>query len=325
MSSAICLANVGCQRVRRQLQVHQRQLCHLALTRTSMASNCLRRAFSAMSATTSLQLPCLRLPTTIFPGHPLSVVVASESKDRRPMPWNILPALVDEVCCTHSGRVALLADGLNVGVVGHMLELDGLRSAPAEDGMAVHLLGGQRLKLIETLERSPAGGRLAAFEPVDDEPLSVHERRQLEEEAVAARAFISSGGGSENWELLLCHLDEELLFDVEELANPMAHPLWIKAAAVPDDAVDLGFWLACRLPLTTSLRFHLLALPCPLKRLRDVVDALRLLCDPSRADGRQLAKFEVLWHTAEASGCEVEPPRAIIHWRGGGVAPASRY
>ena len=36
-------------------------------------------------------------------------------------------------------------------------------------------------------------------------------------------------------------------------------------------------WLAARLPLTTQLRLHLLACTCPVKRTRDLVDAMRLL------------------------------------------------
>jgi len=57
----------------------------------------------------------------------------------------------------------------------------------------------------------------------------------------------------------------------------------------------------------------------------DVVDAMRLLLDPSgaRRDGSGM-KMRVLYDTAEASGCELEPPRPVVDWSGG-EAEVPRY
>ena len=83
--------------------------------------------------------------------------------------------------------------------------------------------------------------------------------------------------------------------------------------AAPRDAAALSLWLAARLSLTTSLRLHLLALTDPLKRMRDCVDAMRLLAEP-RAPARRYAKFQVVWDTAEAGGCELSPPVPTVDW-----------
>ena len=82
-------------------------------------------------------------------------------------------------------------------------------------------------------------------------------------------------------------------------------------ASEEDDTDELGWYLGCSLPLTTGLRTSLLGCTSALKRMRDIVDALRLLQEPERAGDRRLRKFNLLWMTAEASGCEVEPPRAV--------------
>ena len=91
-----------------------------------------------------------------------------------------------------------------------------------------------------------------------------------------------------------------------------------------------SFWLACRLPLTTALRIHLLSCTCPTKRLRDLVDAMRLLADPAgeyvKVRGKRIrGKLRVVWETAEASGCELAPPRPVVDWAHGGDIGVSRY
>ena len=58
---------------------------------------------------------------------------------------------------------------------------------------------------------------------------------------------------------------------------------------------------------------HLLACTDPLKRMRDCVDAMRLLADP-RQPQPTYAKFQVVWDTAESGGCELAPPVATIDW-----------
>ena len=277
-----------------------------------------------------LELPILRLPTIIFPGQPFSLAISELSRDDRPQPGHVTPALVDEISEKHAGRVALLADGQKVGVIADVRAPNSgdrslLPQQPFSDaGMALHVIGAARVRLLETLARTSAGGRLAAFEVIEDEPMTADEARRLDDEGLVANALLSDeqrDNTGENWELLLCQLDEELF---DDLSDPTAHPLWIACARTPEDPVALSYWLSCRLPLTTALRVHLLGVTSPLKRMRDVVDALRLLCDPSRVGASRFAKFELLWQTAEASGCELEPPRAVVHWRGDEFS-ASRY
>ena len=54
--------------------------------------------------------------------------------------------------------------------------------------------------------------------------------------------------------------------------------------------------------------------------MRDVVDAMQLIAGTSRAGDRYNArrgamqKLVLEYDTAEASGCELAPPRAIVAW-----------
>ena len=57
----------------------------------------------------------------------------------------------------------------------------------------------------------------------------------------------------------------------------------------------------------------MLACTDPLKRMRDCVDAMRLLADPRRPQPTY-AKFQIVWDTAESGGCELAPPVATIDW-----------
>lgn len=288
----------------------------------------------AYSSATSLHIPTMRIPTVLFPNQPFSMPVMEEPMEERPLPGSITPEKLREISAKYDGRLALLCDGISHGIV---VRLNGHGNEAATEGDSIHVLGGERVKMLEPLHRTPAGCRIAAFAPLlddcgyeDEYPVSTmdHNRRQsLEDEAVVARALMSasSEGRNENWELQLCQLDEEL--QLCDNVDPTAHPEWHTAAELPGDPVGLSWWLAARLPLTTPLRAHLLSLQSPVKRMRDVVDALRVLLDPNLPVGnaRRFSKFEVLWQTAEASGCEVEPPRAVVHWRGEQAWRVSRY
>ena len=290
------------------------------------------RRFCA-TATASLELPVVRLPTAVFPGHPLSLPIVEPSPHHRPMAGCLSPSFADELCESY-GRVALLADGARVGVIA---DLPTGTSAAAPDGMMLHVIGGTRVTFQEVLERTPrGGGRLARLAPFDDDALDTSDARALEGEAAAARALLESRQHlpvqPDDWELLLCTLDEEVDILPPHL-DPTAHPQWLDAARIPEGAAALSHWLAARLPLTTSLRLHLLACPCPLKRMRDLVDSMRLLADPAGAYSKARAAtrgpggsmLKLCWHTAEASGCEIEPPRPVVDWAPAGEMGVSRY
>ena len=74
-------------------------------------------------------------------------------------------------------------------------------------------------------------------------------------------------------------------------------------------------WLAARLPLTFALRLHLLACPCPLQRMRDLVVALRLLRDPRGRGGHAARRLEVKW--LRPSSRDESAQRPVVDWSTG--------
>ena len=273
------------------------------------------------------ELPVMRLPTTVFPLHPVTLPIIEASPHARPWPGAPTPAQADEVSESLGGKIALLADGATVGVIVDLPQT----STAAANGMMLHVVGGERITLLETTQRTRTGMRLARFAPLDDdEPAS---RTAMEDEAIVARALLEDRERlpiqTDDWELLLCTLEDELSWLPSE-ADPTSHPKLIESAVMPQGATELSFWLACRLPLTTALRIHLLSCTCPTKRLRDLVDAMRLLADPAgeyvKVRGKRIrGKLRVVWETAEASGCELAPPRPVVDWAHGGDIGVSRY
>ena len=77
-------------------------------------------------------------------------------------------------------------------------------------------------------------------------------------------------------------------------------------------------WLGARLPLSNSLRVHLLSTLCPLRRLQDAVDAMRLLSDPHRLDRTKQHKFKIIvQHPAHDAYCSTiggaaQQPRLVV-------------
>ena len=95
-------------------------------------------------------------------------------------------------------------------------------------------------------------------------------------------------------------LDEEMGHG--PVCEPWCHPLWPERPPDEDDEA-LSHWLAARLPLSTNLRAALLATLCPLRRMQDVVDAMRLLLDPLRARADSFKYKLVVNHAAHDSFC----------------------
>ena len=255
-----------------------------------------RRRFS-----TSAPIPVIRLPAILFPSDPLTLAVREEDLDARPG-LRLTPPRVREM---RSMGAAAFAEGATTGVSLRLLENQGA------DADVLEVVGGERLRLVQVEGRTAAGCRLAAVAPFEDEPLDADDLVQLEREATAARAAMPAV------EMSLCTLDDE----TDCWASPPhEHPAWRTAAAPPEDASALSLWLAARLPLTSALRLHLLDCACPLKRMRDVVDAMQLIAGTSRAGDRYNArrgamqKMVLEYDTAEASGCELAPPRPIVAW-----------
>ena len=93
------------------------------------------------------------------------------------------------------------------------------------------------------------------------------------------------------------------------------HPLWSAQAAPPVEPADLSLWLGARLPLTTALRMRLLSCVCPLKRMTDVVDAMRLLLDPHSSRFEHRLRLHVLTPSGDncsAVGVPTQPPRFFV-------------
>ena len=254
--------------------------------------------------------PLLRNATPLFPRECLTLRPnpSAERQTRAARP-PYTTAKHQELQTLWSSSLAAVADGQTVGVL--------TEPAPEDDPAAEHRVATQRVRVLSIMsEPTVAGFRLAELEPLVDAELSDADQALLAAEASAARDLIAEARRGA-FVLTPCTLDEEL---EKPLCEPARHPLWEAANRPPDDAVALSFWLGARLPLATPLRQHLLECVCPLKRMRDAVDAARML-SASSADASRYnpgtsrpSKFTLTYDTAEASGCELEAPRAIITW-----------
>ena len=255
-----------------------------------------RRRFS-----TSAPIPVIRLPAILFPSDPLTLAVREEDLDARPG-LRLTPPRVREM---RSMGAAAFAEGATTGVSLRLLESQGA------DADVLEVVGGERLRLVQVEGRTAAGCRLAAVAPFEDEPLDADDLGNS-----------SAGGGGARRDaggrMSLCTLDDE----TDCWASPPhEHPAWRTAAAPPEDASALSLWLAARLPLTSALRLHLLDCACPLKRMRDVVDAMQLIAGTSRAGDRYNARRGAMplvleYDTAEASGREPRRRGRLSRGRG---------
>ena len=297
-------------------------------------------------------LPILRLPTTIFPDQCFSLSVDPPGDER--LYNVLSPEQLHEVWADHGGRVVTLAWGASIGVELRLLDDAAARDAPFPTPLGVsHAIGGQRLQLLELIgERSSAGSRLGLVTPLDDEDATA-DGAQLHNEAAVARKLLDSAPTpieltpctlDEELGLTVCDPrchplwlyqaqvpdgDAELslwlarrkptgrpLLSAPATCLPPAH----RCGSAPTQcwkhrrAASWPYAQAARLSLTTALRSHLLACTDPLKRMRDCVDAMRLLADPRHARSPDFAKFTVVWDTAESGGCELAPPVATIDW-----------
>tara|TARA_B110001452_G_scaffold260865_1_gene258889 strand:- start:583 stop:1017 length:435 start_codon:yes stop_codon:yes gene_type:complete len=99
------------------------------------------------------------------------------------------------------------------------------------------------------------------------------------------------------------------------VCDPRSHPLWGSQWTPPSEATELSLWLAARLPLTTRLRMNVLQCTCAFKRMRDVVDAMRLLIEPTTR--RFEHRFRLIVNTPSGDSCTTiggasTPPRCVV-------------
>jgi len=180
----------------------------------------------------------------------------------------------------YEGRIAVLSPvgrtAVEVRILFDSHMLDGEFPTPA--GVA-HAIVGDRLRLVKVCnetagatrdlaEAAEAGWPISAFEPVVDVDLSEARAEKVADEAARTLQLLERGVESGAFALEPSHLDDELGMQPEG-CDPRCHPLWA-ACDEPPVGAAISFWLAARLPLSTSLRAAILASTCPLKRLHDV-------------------------------------------------------
>ena len=114
------------------------------------------RAFTNRRASQQIVVPTLRLPTAVFPGHPISLPILEDVQEERPKAGALTPALAHEIA-KGSRQIALLADGARTGVIVDVRLNIGQTHSPPEAGQLLHAVGRQRVRLVETLRRTDAG------------------------------------------------------------------------------------------------------------------------------------------------------------------------
>eukprot|EP00316_Scyphosphaera_apsteinii_P009064 CAMPEP_0119326076 /NCGR_PEP_ID=MMETSP1333-20130426/67401_1 /TAXON_ID=418940 /ORGANISM="Scyphosphaera apsteinii, Strain RCC1455" /LENGTH=253 /DNA_ID=CAMNT_0007334267 /DNA_START=54 /DNA_END=816 /DNA_ORIENTATION=+ len=245
--------------------------------------------FSKSAFEPVLSVPVIRLPAIVFPSEHFSLSVQRQEDMRAS---TVSPDLLSEIKKAYGGKLAAFPERARVGVVLSLLPhvMQGGEPSPPS---VVHFVAGDRLKLLETRERTPAGGRLALLKPLSDEPVRAADAARLASEGEAARSLLPLVQSM----LELCTDDEELGLRV---CPPRAHPLWASRLEPPAEP---------QLPT--------------FQRATDTVDALRLLVGAAGAAQSDrynsgvasgMNKLRVVYDTAEASGCELEPPRKVIDW-----------
>ena len=270
--------------------------------------------------------PLVRLPAVLFPGQPVSLAklgAAAAASELR-----VSEALLSCAWRHHEGRIAAFGPGSRVGVELHVMFDDVLDALePTPPGVA-HAFGGRRVRLNRTVRsdwsasssETPASEiDVAELSPFEDEELAPRRQERLLDEAGAARRLLELGQDRGLFALESSALDEEL--GGRGVCDPRCHPLWPLEASPPEADDELSLWLGARLPLTTELRIQLLSMVCPLRRMQDVVDVLRLLCDPQRPRGTEFKYKLIMTHPAIDVYCrtistgETAGPRAVVAMR----------
>jgi len=285
--------------------------------------------FSSMSIARSgaFLRPLVRLPAVLFPGQPVSLAkvgaAAAASSELQ-----VSAALLSSAWRHHEGRIAAFGPGSRVGVELHVMFDDVLDALePTPPGVA-HAFGGRRVRLNRTVrgdwsasssEMPESEIDVAELSPFEDEELAPRRQERLLDEAGAARRLLELGQNRGLFALESSALDEEL--GGRGVCDPRCHPLWPLEASPPEADDELSLWLGARLPLTTELRIQLLSMVCPLRRMQDVVDVLRLLCDPQRPRGAEFKYKLIMTHPASDAYCrtistgETAGPRAVVAMR----------
>jgi hypothetical protein len=248
----------------------------------------------------------LRLPAVIFPAQPLSLKRVSAMGT----PFGVCDALLAHAKSVDGGGIASFGPASRVGVLLNVVSDSVTPHAATRAGdlpigtdasgnAVVHAVGGARVRLLRCFLEGEE--QVCEVEPLDDEVLSPSRRERLEDEARMAHALLARVVASEGVHIESSVLDEEL--GGREVCEPSCHPLWLSDEEPPEEPPLLSFWLASRLPLTTVLRAQLLSIACPLRRMMEITDILRLLDDPQRARGEGYRFKLLVNHAASDHYC----------------------
>ena len=293
-------------------------------------------------------LPLLRLPALLFPSQPISLRVhdalstaASAAAPPPPpppspqQPTAVPRGLLSKAWRDHGSKLFALGPCGRIGIELTVMFDQMLDAAvPTPPGVA-HAHCGERMRMlscsapsqseetsVRAAEATAAAGcnatladwPAAALERVTDGELSPARLERLHDDAPRVAELALTGVARGAFALEPSHRDEELSPSIFSDCDPRCHPLFPRDEEPPSEAEMLSFWLAARLPLSTSLRASLLACTCPLKRLHDVQDVMRLLIDP---DSHRFAnRLRLVVETPVSDGCHtfggVPAPRTIV-------------
>ena len=255
----------------------------------------------------------VRLPAIVFPGQAFSFKVSRATSS----PFSLPQQVVDSAWRSHDGRIACFGPGARIGTEVHLMYdhvLDSLEPTPP--GVA-HAMGGERVRLSRTIGRRAPGEQhpLCEVLPLEDEDLSPARSERLADEAGLANELVDRCVATGRFALEPSHEDEEI--GGAAICDPRCHPMHLAQSERPECPRELSLWLASRLPLSTVLRLHMLSILCPLRRLQETVDAMRLLSDPQRLE-RTGHRFRIVAsHPAHDAYCSTlggaaQPPRLVV-------------
>ena len=220
-------------------------------------------------------LPVVRLPASVIPTQALSLRLTEDAPEDASL---ALPRrLADRLVVDHQGRVAAIGPCGEVGMELRFLEASrpgagarGGRSVVAE-GSVAHAVCGRRLRLLDHWLNED-GSPMARMEVIADDGLGTARAERLQDEVERARELLEAGVARGAFTLR-----DTSSLGTEVECDPRSHPLWRPDPRPPLHMKTLSFWLAARLPLAPGLRGKLAQCTCPLQRMRDTVDIMRML------------------------------------------------
>lgn len=271
----------------------------------------------------ALLRPLVRLPAVLFPNQAISFtkrLKGAAPSTSTTLSFELPEELFDECRRYHDCRLAAFGPGSRIGTELRVIYDDDLDALVPTPSGVTHAVGGLRVRLScvkSSVERSlpTKQNPISEVIPIADEELSEARQERLEDEAAIARSLVLRGAELGAFALESSVLDEEV--GGADVCDPRCHPLFPLQQKAPESAAELSLWLGSRLPLSTSLRANLLANLCPLRRLQDSVDAMRLLCDPHNS-ARVGHKYKVLTtHAANDAYCgtmggQPRPPQLVV-------------